>query len=177
MIGHQRQRDPRTRFDVGRNKGPEIEIRQRVAVDYQKRLGLEERQSQAGAAGTPEHLPRLPRVADPRPEILAVADHGGERFGAMVQVQHQLGRAPGDQPADDAPNHRIAGNRYRRLRAYIAERAKTGAMSSGQNHGLTNHGLLSVLRAYSSSNSIIPLVRTPRRSQSCVYKRRYESSR
>ena len=57
----------------------------------------------------------------------------------MMKVQHEIGHALGNEPADDAPDHRLAGDRNRRLCTDITQRAQPGAVSGGQNESVTDH--------------------------------------
>ncbi len=56
----------------------------------------------------------------------------------MVKVQDQFGDAMRSEPGDDAPDHRLAGDRNRRLRADISERAQPCAKAGGEHECVAN---------------------------------------
>ena len=72
--------------------GASAKSHERVAVDDQKRVGVEERQRVSRAAGRSENR-LLPRVAHADAQVRAVADDGGNRLGPVVQVEHDVGHA------------------------------------------------------------------------------------
>ena len=68
----------------------QIDVGQRVAVDDEERIGADDRAREPRAAGAAENRRQLPRVADARAEVAAVAEAGGDRLRPMMQVEHQI---------------------------------------------------------------------------------------
>ncbi len=98
-----------------------IDVGDRVPVHDEERI-REEGQGLTRTTAAAEN-PRLPRVAHARRQIGAISHDSRQRFGTMVKVQNQFGDAMRSEPGDDAPDHRLAGDRNCRLRADISERA------------------------------------------------------
>ena len=142
----------------------DVDVRERVAVDDEKRVGINHRQRQAWTSGAAENLRLFPRIPYARTEIVAVTDYCCDRLGAMMQVEHQIGNAARDEPADDPANDRIAGDRDRRFGADVGESAQASAEACGEHEGVAKQRpYLSRLQSSSKSMSVAGM---PRDAQS-----------
>src|SRR5215470_15100123 len=83
-------------------------------------------------AGAPENCRLLPGVAHADPEIAAVADDGGNRFGKIVKVDDDVSDLFVREPSDDATDERFTANRHGRLRAFEGERTQPRAEARGE---------------------------------------------
>ena len=76
-----------------RGERAEADVRQRVAVDDEERVDAENGERLTRSARAAEDDGLLPRIADARRQIAAVADDRRERVGTMVEVEHEVGDA------------------------------------------------------------------------------------
>jgi hypothetical protein len=131
-IGDESERHERAGCIVRGGDCIQVDVGERVAVDDEETIGADERQRLPRTAGAAEHRRLLPGVAHAGVEIAAVADDRGDRLGAMMQVQDELGHALRDEPADDPPDHRLARDRQRRLGAHVGQRSQACAEAGRQ---------------------------------------------
>ena len=105
--------------------------RQRVAVDDEEARS-EQRQRLSRTTGGAEN-DRLPGVAHAHPRGPSVTCHARDRLRPVVQVEDGFGDALSRQPFQDANHERSAGDRYRRLRARVGQRAEARPESGREN--------------------------------------------
>ena len=117
-----------------RRQAPQIAIGQRVTVDDEKPLGLEERQRAARSSRGPKDL-AFPRVANLHAPARAVTDDARDGFRTMVEIEDDATDSSRTQPFEDSNHERGAGDGQRRLGAKIRERPKTCGEASRQDQG------------------------------------------
>ena len=123
-------------------EGAEIHVGQRVTVDDEERVGADDGLGEARPAGTAQDSWIFPGVAHVRRQIGPVAEYRRYRFRTVVQVEHELGHATRREPADDAADERLAGERDRRLGPDQRQRTKPCAQSGGQHQRMSYQGAI-----------------------------------
>ena len=126
-IGHQRERHRRAGRSMRVVELSEVEVGERVTVDQEERVGADDGQRLAHAAGGAKNGRLFPGIAHARAEVAAVADRRGDRFRTMMQVEHDVCDTLGSQPPDDAPNQRFSGHGHGGLGPHIGERPQPRA--------------------------------------------------
>ena len=59
-----------------------------------------------------------------------------------MQVEDEVGDAVRGEPADDAPDHRLAGDRDRRLGADVGEWTESSTEARGKDQGVSDHNAI-----------------------------------
>jgi hypothetical protein len=112
----------------------QIVIGQDVAIVDQQILAQFGQQLPAGARGAQRRL--LEAVVDVHAEPCAVAQVRGELFGAVVQVDDQLAKAPRRQVAHDVLDDRHAADLQHRFGAIVAQGTQARAEPGTQDQRL-----------------------------------------
>ena len=122
---------------VGGQEGGQIEIKDRIRVQNQKRLAVEKRLGFLDpAAGVQDGVFR--RIGNPQAVGTPVAQGFSEPMPKMVEVQHDLFNAVGFDKQERVFDQRATGDRHQRLGNRIRQRSHPGAEAGRKNHG-THH--------------------------------------
>ena len=160
-VRDQRHRDQRVVGVMVRPQRAQIDGGQRVAVQQQVGIAVEERQRVARAAGRAQHR-LFPRIAQRQAEIAAVAGDPGDRLGAVVQVEDDARQAGGGARAQDARDQRHAGQRHRRLGADQRQRVQAAADAGGEQQGVRRPGGCRRSRAHAGVSNTMSAPWPPR---------------
>ena len=99
-----------------RDKGCDVHVGQRIAVDDEKGGGVEKRKRMSRAAGGAQDR-HLPRITYAQAVSGAVADDARDRLRQMMKVQNRVGNAGAGQPPEDPLDEWLAGHGHGSLRA------------------------------------------------------------
>ena len=125
VVWNDGDRDERAGLAMILGERVQVHVRERVAVDDEKRLVRQQVERFARPAGRAEHR-RFERVPDTHAEIAAVSNPRRDRLRQVVKVQHEVADAPVARRTEEAGGRAA---RRRRARPVSRERRRVAGVA------------------------------------------------